>query len=488
MRQELFKLGKASNMARFQRFQGTQSLPGVRTPGVVADTAVGAATAQLGRQFGQSAAAVDNLAARARKREKNLKEFEAAKSEERRILEAKAKRAEERQNERSAPTGLSEGMLDFIESTEISARQGASDDTGQGYPNKAGFSKEQLLQDFAADEAADGEAYLLRGIETSKEFAISEIRDKPHSIDQSLARLAALVDIAPLPLAKKEVALRLVTETLAETWLETLPPEDQIAGLAQLRSKRDAVGETTDVEAGATGLQSDQNVQTEAELPALFEARAQLLPPYKQNKLLLEAMKKKAAIGYREEARIASQIAENPFLLDPREIRDNGNLEEGQKTQLLSDQQDQIEEQEKGLEAINLLSRPENRESDLRKDSGLAERAYKALDTDRFNKDEFVEILVHNKGQVPPSYLAEISHGIRNQDASKVAASFAKLKRLESAAPGRIFRGGANLATQKALEIWNGLAETKGLPEEKAAEWFSKDKFLGEVENRKINK
>ncbi|MEO1115124.1 MAG: hypothetical protein AAFY05_22440, partial [Pseudomonadota bacterium] len=50
-------------MARLQKFSGAQALAGVGNPRVVADTAVGAATAELGPQIGRSVAAVGELAA-----------------------------------------------------------------------------------------------------------------------------------------------------------------------------------------------------------------------------------------------------------------------------------------------------------------------------------------------------------------------------------------------------------------------------------------
>lgn len=49
-------------MARLQRFSGTQSLPGVGSPQVVADTAVGVATQGFGRQIRSSAQDFASLA------------------------------------------------------------------------------------------------------------------------------------------------------------------------------------------------------------------------------------------------------------------------------------------------------------------------------------------------------------------------------------------------------------------------------------------
>ncbi|MDN3720114.1 hypothetical protein QW131_15255 [Roseibium salinum] len=48
-------------MARLEKFSGAQSLPGVGNPQVVADTAVGAATAGFGRQIRQSADEIGGL-------------------------------------------------------------------------------------------------------------------------------------------------------------------------------------------------------------------------------------------------------------------------------------------------------------------------------------------------------------------------------------------------------------------------------------------
>jgi GH24 family phage-related lysozyme (muramidase) len=59
-------------MARFQSFRGTEKLPTTRRPQVIADTAVGRATAGAGRQIQQSAAQVGNLAAKAQDRQNKI--------------------------------------------------------------------------------------------------------------------------------------------------------------------------------------------------------------------------------------------------------------------------------------------------------------------------------------------------------------------------------------------------------------------------------
>ena len=64
-------------MARLARYQGTQTLPSVRQPQVVVDDAVGRATAELGQQVQQSAAAVGKLAELYQRRKDEVDNFES---------------------------------------------------------------------------------------------------------------------------------------------------------------------------------------------------------------------------------------------------------------------------------------------------------------------------------------------------------------------------------------------------------------------------
>ncbi|MEO1027591.1 MAG: hypothetical protein AAFX02_00910 [Pseudomonadota bacterium] len=63
-------------MARLERYSGTQNLPNVRRPGVVADTAVGQATAALGGQIQRSGAQAGQLVELAQRRQQQIDTFE----------------------------------------------------------------------------------------------------------------------------------------------------------------------------------------------------------------------------------------------------------------------------------------------------------------------------------------------------------------------------------------------------------------------------
>lgn len=453
-------------MTRLQRFHGASSLPGVGNPGIVADRAIGDATVQLGRQIGHSAAAAGTLAERARKREDNLKTFSAAIDEERRLSEAKARRVEEHKNQPSEPIGLSKETLAFIKSTEARIQREAPDNPQQEKRNNAFYSKEELLQDFAADAAAESEAYQLKEIERSREFSISEIQQKPERFERSLSRLAALIDIAPLPLAKKKSALQQVRESLAEAWLKTLPIREQIAGLQLLIARRGATGDTDVGAKDKVASQSSnrgRSVAADAETYSTIKLRAQYLPSHKQDQLLADAIKTKVINGNREEARIAALIADDPFSVASQVIHDSEHLEENQRLRLLSGLRERIAEREKELEAIDWFARPASLAPGLSQYNEIAERAYKSVDADPLSKEEFLGALVRNRSPLPNSLLSEISRGIRSHDASEISAAFAKLKPMETLPASLVFNGGTDLEAQKAFVTWKGLTELKGI-------------------------
>ncbi len=95
-------------MARLQKFNGADSLPGVGSPQVVADTAVGEAAAGLGQQIRRLAGAFGDLAETAAQRRRRIEDFQVQMAQREFDARLKERAAEEQQQAQPGGFGFTE--------------------------------------------------------------------------------------------------------------------------------------------------------------------------------------------------------------------------------------------------------------------------------------------------------------------------------------------------------------------------------------------
>lgn len=354
-------------MARLQKFSGSQTLPGVGTPQVIADTAVGSATAALGTQISRSAKHIEDLSAAASKfhasRKDGAERDEAKANSENRTLRGdiySAKKAAERHRHevlkrlpsahdltdpaRPESAQISEALLEFMSDNKSRVFADLPEAQKEIFDAETARGEEQLRYGIAATEADLSKSNYLNGVRESVELASDLVGQFPDSIDEALEQHRNLVEITPLPRGLKRQALRDGQEKLLENWIGSLPLNDQIEGLARLVER--------DAGSGEPGHDADAGTRTVDRGASQFMERAYQLSSQSRNRLLAEALRKKAQQSSLEAQVLVERMAsaEEPF--DPEEITRSVNLDTHTKLQLLNEYRAALDDRSGKLSAI----------------------------------------------------------------------------------------------------------------------------------------
>ncbi|MES0811294.1 hypothetical protein ABLO27_17545 [Roseibium sp. SCPC15] len=407
-------------MARLQKFEGTTSLPGVGSPQVVADTAVGEAVAGLGRQIGNTAGTFGKLADLARRRQQRIDEFEAEKADMKVNRRLKGNLGQELLIERPGGVGLTEAMLIHLEKGREEAQKELSEEAKVRFNQEIEANRERYASSFAAVEAAENEKYFQRGMGEVEDRLVAEVQDDPEVISAAIERADAILTTMPLPATVKTSGLNRIKENLAEAWTKSRPVQEQIDGLTKLKSRRDA-GVSADTSGKGSAGAGPRTVSSEM---SVFESRAQFLSPHTQNRLLADAKKKQAVATVQEEERIATLIAENPLAMNPQEIHESGFLEAHQQKRLLDDLQEQIRQQERDLEAVSWLGASAAEPTHESSNQELADRAFAYLDDGKTDRDALALGMLRNKGVLPDVYLKSLENTLNSSDPAEVGKAF----------------------------------------------------------------
>jgi hypothetical protein len=284
-----------------------------------------------------------------------------------------------------------------------------------------------------AQEYADSNAYYQQSSVEIAEQLATEVRENPDAFDGTLETYEASLDVAPLPISQKEELLRQGYEMLAQAWMESRPVQEQIKGLTELKTRRNAstgTGAAAKVPGGSANFNAGRNARAGAgpkidsgEM-SVFESRAQFLPPHTQNRLLADAKKKQAAATVQEEERVATLIAENPLAMNPQEIHESGFLEAHQQKRLLDDLQEQIRQQERDLEAVSWLGASAAEPTHESSNQELADRAFAYLDDGKTDRDALALGMLRNKGVLPDVYLKSLENTLNSSDPAEVGKAF----------------------------------------------------------------
>lgn len=225
-------------MASFKKFTGAQSLPGVRRPGVVADTAVGQATKAFGRQIQRSAGQLDQLAQTLQKRRHEIDDFQRKKGWLDFEGQFAQKEIEAQTNLQPGAAGYTESMLiqfnkdagKFIERLPASARAKAKLDVAN--------LRNRYLNRFSQTELKERARFYQQGVAEGTDQLAKTIRANPNTFDEALEYGAELIENYGLPQIEKEAALKSWKRMATIAWIEEQPVSERAQWLGP--SKVDA--------------------------------------------------------------------------------------------------------------------------------------------------------------------------------------------------------------------------------------------------------
>jgi|GEM_PF-3559157 len=462
-------------MARFEKYSGTQGLPGVRRPQAIADTAVGNATVALGGQIQRSAGQIGRLAEVAQRRQQKIDTFEQIKAQHKLQAYVKDRQAEELQNLRPGAVGYTEAMLAHLEKGREDALKDLPESVHVAFNREIEARRAEYADRFAAQEHAESRRYFQQGFSDVSEGLVAGVHENPDRLEDIRREGVAVLDAMPLAQRSKEEALQGLNEKLAEAWIETRPVKDQISALESELRRREAAqlpaeaggpvseGVSPETVPGATRAAA----QT-ADVPGSDIAAGHLavLPDIALKRLHENAVKKRTVGVTAEADRIAGRITDAHGLFDAREIEYNPLLEPHQKLQLISGLNHAMEEQRKNIEAVNWVLSPA---SPAPGDRDLAERAFVYLDDGETDRDALARGMLRTKGVVPQSYVRGLRAGLESSDPEEVGKAYDTLSHLflVSRAFARQEEPDNGLLETEAK--WHLLTDLHGLTPDKAA-------------------
>ncbi len=480
-------------MARLQKFSGTRNLPGVGSPQVVADTAVGAATESFGQQVSRSAGEFGSLAETAlkhkqktaqpadqsgdldlavRKRQQQIDDFEAHQigRQLRSFLNSKA--MEERQRQRPGGAGYTEAMLAHLEKGREKALEELPESARARFQQEFDAERDQYAGSFAAVEAAENEKYFQRGLAEEENQLAAEVRENPLRFDEAYRHAATVLKSAPLPARVKEDAYRRMSGKITEAWLGTRPVDEQISALDAELARR--AGGQVPPAAKGTGKAGKlhgtaKKTETVPGEDGETAGRLQMLPDVDLKRLHAGALKKKATASAAEAERIAGRIDAAHGLFEAKEIETNSVLEPHQKLHLLNRLTQAAEEQSMNAKAVDWINSAEAGEAMLPGHRELADRAFVYLDDGETDRDALARGILRAKGVLPKTYVKSLRKGLESRDPQEVGRAYENLTAVAGDGLSADAHGLDTDKLQAAQARWSFLRERHGLTSREAA-------------------
>ncbi|WP_289036007.1 hypothetical protein [uncultured Roseibium sp.] len=214
-------------MANLAKYKGTNSLPGVRQPQVVADTSVGRATANLGGQIQRTASAVGNMADVADAHAFQAQDFERKK----RLLDLSAnvdaREVEEVDNLQPGASGYEARMMQVFDEEAQKFRGGLPDRVQANADLNIKALRSQYEARFRKTERTERDRYYTEGIAESGDRLAKGIRNDPSSFDVARETGRELIVESGLNPIAKQAALRSWDRMASLAWVETLPASER---------------------------------------------------------------------------------------------------------------------------------------------------------------------------------------------------------------------------------------------------------------------
>ncbi|WP_305986124.1 hypothetical protein [Roseibium sp. MMSF_3544] len=363
---------------------------------MVADTAVGAATADLGVQIRRSANDFVDLATRAKDLVDRKNAFVGMKEAERYQQTVRRKLLDRRAEADIEAKGLSDEMQDFVAKTEASINARLPDTQRPVFAAESKLARDVLQFDIAAAEHEEDRAYFVAGIEETRELAVNDVLTTPGRIDQVFSHFKGLVETAPLPQHMKRKALEEADQRLHEAWVKGQPLDVQISGLTDIGSRQIAQ---------ASPGQPGANKKSPSEGPdAEFFARASILPERQRNRLLMDAIRKKVAVVTEEADGIAVRVDTAHEDVDPVALKGNPFLGTETKLQLLDRYSDATSHHAQELAAVGWTASAGMADPLDQDDQRRADLAFSHLFSSGADANALARGFLHSKGMLPNQY------------------------------------------------------------------------------------
>jgi len=440
-------------LARLTRFRGPNTLPDVRRPQVVADTAVGKATETLGRQIGQSSRDVVRLGRLLNKRQEGLDALtrEKAKLE----LDKKLKETEafERQAHQPAGAGFTETMLAHY------VREGQAVIEAQPErlrPQLAAELEQQralYAKRFAAAEYGASQNFVRSGIDEIIESQKALVAEDPASVDLALERVVRVLGSAALPDSVTRALQSSSRDTLIETWFKSFAPETRLELIEQ--------AEKTDEDLDAT--------QPTTAASSKGGSRVRELTPAARGRLKAEAQADLAIAEIRESEELAGLIASEGSGFDPQMIRQSSRLDPAHKRQLLTLLDGQLQRDQTELAAIDWLRNPGAADQRSPTDRERADRAFQRLKQGGGEPDQLARQMLRRKGVLPETYAAGLASELHSTNAAVLQSAHETLSALAQIEAEPIRSGLNGRVLEDGLRKWRVLVELRGLDAPQAA-------------------
>lgn len=432
-------------MARLEKFRGTDSLPGVRRPQVVADTAVGAATQNLGAQIRQSAKQINQLGQLLAKRQDETDTLELDRA--RRKFEAglRQKETRERQARQLGATGFTEIMLGHFEADGQAAIDAQPERLQARLAGDLESQRDLQANRFAALEYEDNLQYFRDGLAEALQAQVANIDEDPGSVETGQAALSALLDRSPLGRSEREIFMQATKHTLGEAWMRTLPPQRRLDLL--------------------DGSRAGDGSNADPETPGSLSA----LPFPTRDRLRVEALDELSGTEVRETAELAARIKTERSGFDPQLIEASQVLPPESKTQLRALMADERLKEEDELAALGWARSPAPGNPHSEGDRRLADRAFLRLTAKGTDPDIAAQVLFRNKRVVPKAFTNEVLNQVRSQVPERVREGYERLGTLaEVGGPSFRFAAGES-HLQDSLAKWRILTEVAGHDADEAA-------------------
>ncbi|MET1411645.1 hypothetical protein ABVF61_05225 [Roseibium sp. HPY-6] len=489
-------------MARLQKFSGSQTLPGVGTPQVIADTAVGSATATLGTQISRSAKDIEDLSAVANRfhaeRKDTLERDEAKARSDDLTLRSEiysAKKAAERHQydvlmrlpsaqdsadpARPESAQISEALLEFMSDNKSRVFADLPEAQKEIFDAETARGEEQLRYGIAATEADLSKSNYLNGVRESVERASDLVGQFPDSIDEALEQHRNLVEITPLPRGLKRQALRDGQEKLLENWISSLPLNDQIEGLTRLVERGGGSGEP--------GYDEDAGTRSANRGASQFMERAYQLSSQSRNRLLADALRKKAQKSSLEAQTLVERMssAEEPF--DPEEITRSANLDTHTKLQLLNEYRAALDDRSGKLSAIEWSLSSEPGDGLGHNDQAKADLAYSHLVSGEDDPGTLALGVLRTKGILPRRFENALVRNLQSPHSNEVVRAVEFLSAFERSGSGPAVPADAGDRLRAATLKSNVLQSRFGLEPVETAELLARSNQRQTRDERQVD-
>ncbi len=458
-------------MARLQKFSGADSLPGVGNPQVVADTVVGEATAGLGQQIRRSAGAIGDLAETAAQRRRRIEDFQVQMAQREFDAKLKERAAQEQRQAQPGGFGFTEAMMAHLEKSREQALKELPAGSRDAFNRHVEARRDRYINGFAAIEAGENERYFQQGLEKEGNRLATEVREDPDSLADAFEQARTLLRTAPLPAQEKQAAYIKISESLAEAWAETRPPEELLPAIGEEFARRGderSPGSGRDLEPVEEKILDAGELEDISDQGQVLARRLKLLPGETLSRMQVNAAKSRAATAAGEADRIERRIEASFGQFDKSEIETNGMLEQSQKTRLIGQLEVAKKERFEDLKAADWLLSPEASVPELQRQK-MADRAFAFLDDGEIDRDSLARRIVETKGVLPEAYATGLRRATRSSNPEDIQRAYENLARVLALAPQSTLLQGRGGDLVDGFEKWTLLTKRYGLSPEEAS-------------------